>query len=77
MVMATREQVEAAMQIVVAVGDTIRALGTVPSGELYARLMGKFSLADYESIIGTLISVGVVKRDRSHLLHWIGPKEVK
>jgi len=41
----------AAMQIVLAVSETIRDLGRVPSGHLYAQLMGRMSLETYNLII--------------------------
>lgn len=62
---------QAALQIVKAVADAIRELGQVPSGELYARLMDKISLADYEFIISTLKSAGVVS-ESNNLLTWKG-----
>jgi ArsR family metal-binding transcriptional regulator len=70
--MATKEQVNAAMQIVLAIGDTIKELKEVPSGHLYAQLMGKLSLSDYEAIIGVLKRSGKVVEDQSHLLRWVG-----
>jgi hypothetical protein len=39
----TKEE-QAALATVVAVGEAIKALGKVPSGHLYARLMGHMSL---------------------------------
>lgn len=68
------KQVAAALQIVAAVGEVIQTLGAIPSGELYAQLMGHFSLERYEEIIGVLIQGGMVRRERSHLLVWIGPR---
>ena len=68
--MTTQEQ--AAIEIVKAVADTIKDLGSVPSGHLYARLMGHMSLSEYEQIIGFIVRSGLVKRDSSHLLTWIG-----
>ena len=65
-------QLQARVLMARAVADAIRELGSVPSGHLYARLMGVLSLDAYEQIIGALISAGVVRRDGSHLLTWIG-----
>ena len=62
----------AQVQIILVVADTIRALGEVPSGELYARLMGHFSLATYDSIVAALINAGLVSK-ANHLLTWTGP----
>ena len=67
-------QERAALEIVAAVGSAIHDLGQVPSGHLYARLMDRLTLAQYESIISTLIRAKMVKRDGNHLLTWCGPK---
>jgi hypothetical protein len=69
---ATREQA-AALEICLAVADSIRALGSVPAGHLYATVLGHMSLESFEAVIRTLIRSGVVRRDASHLLTWIGP----
>jgi hypothetical protein len=65
--------VKAAVNVIVAVADCIRELRTVPSGHLYARLMGHLSIDDYQSVIATLIRAGLVHEHPSHLLEWIGP----
>jgi hypothetical protein len=57
-----------------AIAESIRELGQVPSGHLYARLMGIMDLHQYEQVIELLIDARLVERDRSHLLRWIGPK---
>jgi hypothetical protein len=64
-------QEKAAMQAVLAVGEAIKDLGSVPSGHLYAQLMGHMSLDNYNSIIGLLKRVGAVKEE-GHLLTYIG-----
>lgn len=65
----TREQ--AALQIVVALGETIRSLGSVPSGHLYAQVMGQISLEVFNGAIGVLKKTGAVKEE-NHLLTWVG-----
>ena len=74
--MSTPEQVEAVTGMVLAVGDCIRALGSVPNGELYARLMPMpfMTFEIYTRIIATLKGAGVV-HEKNHLLTWVGPKE--
>jgi hypothetical protein len=67
---------EAVIRTLLAVRDCIRELGSVPSGELYARLCGHMSLETYESIIQTMINARVVRRS-NHLLTWIGPPEIR
>jgi hypothetical protein len=63
-------QEKAALQTVVAVGEAIKDLGSVPSGHLYARLMGHMSLETYNKVIGLLVKVGAVKEE-NHLLTWV------
>jgi hypothetical protein len=68
--MATKEEIRAAVDTMAAVAEAIRELGSVPSGHLYARLMGHMSLETYEKIVGTLKGAGLVKEE-SHLLTWV------
>ena len=68
-----RQQVIAALDNVTAVAEVIRELGEVPSGHLYARLMGHVSLADYASSIEVLKHSGLVK-EKNYLLRWVGPR---
>jgi len=68
------EQVKAGMLILIAVAETIRELKTAPAGTLYAQLMGKMDLEQFESMIRTLVGTGLVKRHQSHLLEWVGPQ---
>ena len=66
-------QVKAMLLACEALASAIQALGEVPSGELYARVMGHMSLATYTSIVNTLKRAKLVE-ERSHLLRWIGPE---
>lgn len=68
----SKEQVKAAVGMVAAIAETVRELGKVPSGELYAQLMGTVSLEQYEQILGLLKRADLVKVE-SHELIWIGP----
>lgn len=69
-------QVAVAMRAAVAVAEVIREAGAIPSGELYARLMGKLNIESYEMLIESLIKSELIRRERSHLLVWIGPEKV-
>jgi hypothetical protein len=69
----TKEQVGAAITAIKAIADAIRELGEVPSGHLYAQLMGKMSLADYTKVIDILKGATLVS-ESGNLLKWIGPK---
>jgi hypothetical protein len=64
-------QERAAIETVLAVGSAIRELKSVPSGHLYARLMGHMNLETYNKIIGILVKTGAVTNE-GHLLTWVG-----
>lgn len=68
----TPEQAKAALAMTQAVAETIKTLGEVPSGHLYARLMDKMSLETYNSLIGLLKRAKLVEEE-NNLLKWIGP----
>ena len=70
--LATKQQVTAALEAVRAVADAIRELKRVPSGKLYAIVMPHLSLESYEKIIGTLKGAGLV-REEFHELIWVEP----
>ena len=72
--MSRTSEALAAVRVAHAIAETIRELGEVPSGHLYARVMGVMDLRQYEQVIDLLIDARLVERDRSHLLRWIGPK---
>lgn len=68
----TKAQMLAAFELVVIVGQAIRELKEIPSGHLYAQLMGKLTLSQYESILNTLKRAKMIKIEY-HLITWIGP----
>ena len=72
--MSTTSEALAAVRVAHAIAESIRELGEIPSGHLYARLMGIMDLRQYEQFIDLLIDARLVKREPSHLLRWIGPK---
>jgi len=67
-----KEQVKAAIEVVLAIANAIRELREVPSGQLYAQLMGYLSLDQYQVIINNLKQAKLIKVE-SHLITWIGP----
>lgn len=73
--MITKEQVQAYFKVLTAVAEAVRELEQIPSGHLYAVLMGKISFEDYQSIIRVLEKAELIRIDGFHLVHWIGPKE--
>lgn len=71
MIATTQNDVKAALGILSAVADAIRELGEVPSGHLYAHLMSKLSLEQYEQVIGVLKQASLIT-ESNHLLTWVG-----
>ena len=71
--MSRTSEALAAVRVAHAIAETIRELGEVPSGHLYARVMGVMDLRQYEQVISLLIDARLVERAPSHLLRWIGP----
>ena len=70
--MATQQETEIALKILRAVAEAIRELGNVPSGHLYARLMDKLTLDQYNKVINCLVKAKMVTNS-NHLLTWVGP----
>jgi hypothetical protein len=63
---------KAALEATVALADAIKALGSIPEGHLYARVMPHgISRETFNVLIGTLVKIGVVKRS-NHELIWRG-----
>lgn len=69
--MSMTAQEKAALAIVLAVGEAIKELGSVPNGHLYAHMMGQMSLETYNKVIGVLKNTGAVKEE-NHVLTWVG-----
>jgi hypothetical protein len=67
----SREQIVAAIKVTLAIAETIKELGSVPSGELYALLCGKMSLNQYQIIIGNIERAGMITV-KNNLITWIG-----
>lgn len=57
------------------VAEAIQALKQVPSGHLYAHVMGHIGWTEYNAIITALIKSKLVRRDAHHMLVWIGPEK--
>lgn len=70
--MITKDAVKALIEVVRATGEIIRELKQVPSGHLYASMMGHLSLDDYNIVIGVLKDAGLVV-EKNYLLIWVGP----
>ena len=69
----TKQQVQAVFDVLVAITEVIRTKGEVPSGDLYASLMGSIDLRTFELILSKIKGSGLVV-EKNHLLVWVGPK---
>lgn len=67
------KKIQGTIQIVAAVGQAIADLGSVPSGHLYAHMMGHMDLESFNNVIGMLKKAKLVE-ESNHLLTWVGPK---
>jgi hypothetical protein len=72
--MTESQKAVAAFKIVHAVAEAVRELKEIPSGHLYARLMGHLSLDQYEQVVALLVRTKLVEKDASHMLRWVGPE---
>jgi len=62
---------KAVTEVIVAVASAIKELGSVPSGHLYARLMGYMSLESYNNIIEYLKKAQWIE-EKNHVITWVG-----
>lgn len=69
--MITSQGVAAAVATVAAVAEAIQELKEVPSGHLYAQLMGVMDLRTYNAVISALKKAGLIT-ESNHLLTWVG-----
>jgi hypothetical protein len=66
----------AMLQGMKAIGDAVRELGRVPSGNLYAAVMNTISLPAYERMIQTMVAAGLI-REQGDLLVRVDVKEAR
>ena len=64
----TREQLRAGIDALLALCEAIRSLGSVPSGVLYAHVMGVMSIDAYASAVATMKSTAMTKSSRTFFL---------
>ena len=65
------EQIQAAITAVSDIGKVIREVKRIPSGHLYAQLMGVMSLERYEMVISLLKKTKLITEQNNELI-WIG-----
>lgn len=73
----TKTQAQSAIGIYQAFAEAIRELKSVPSGELYARLMPYMSLESYNKVLEDLKRTGIIKVSGYHLITWNIQEEAK
>lgn len=65
-----KTQLDSELKIIRAVADAIKEAGRIPSGHLYAFLIGQgWQLDDYQKLIGLLKRSGLI-REEYHELIW-------
>lgn len=65
-----KQQIAAAIEAISAIGRVIRDVKRIPSGHLYAQLMGVLSLEKYESAISILKKNKLIAEEHNELI-WI------
>lgn len=67
----TQAELDAAIGVLHAVAEAIRALGSIPSGHLYARLMGSnMSFETYTQVIATLVRAKLIT-NQNNVITWV------
>jgi hypothetical protein len=69
----TKAQIKGAIEIMKAVANAIKELGSIPSGHLYVHLNNSLTLDEYNRIIGLLKGAELITVGDDHLITWIGP----
>lgn len=67
----TNAELQAGLKIMVAAVEAIKDAGSIPSGHLYAAMMGTLSHPAYESMIRQILRTGLVEQT-GDTLTWIG-----
>ena len=67
----TKQQIDGAVQVIAAIANTIRSLGKIPSGELYARIVDRVTIEQYDRILDILKNAELIEV-KHHEIAWIG-----
>lgn len=67
----TKQQIDGAVQVIAAIANTIRSLGKIPSGKLYARIMDRVTIEQYDRILDILKNAELIEV-KHHEIAWIG-----
>jgi len=69
-----KDQLQNAIEVCKALAVAIHAAKEIPSGHLYAAVMGHLSLESYNACLRNLEKTGLIKVEGSHLIRWTGGK---
>jgi hypothetical protein len=64
---------KSALDMVFLMSEAIREAGSIPSGHLYAMVLGQLTMEQYTRVIGILEGAGLV-RETANVLTWVGPQ---
>ena len=73
---ARKQQLAVALAVTLAISEAIREAGEIPSGTLYAIVMGKVDLNGYQKILDILTNASLIRVMPSHLIRWVGPNRI-
>lgn len=68
---ANTEKAQAMIDFLRAFADTIKQAKQIPSGHLYAAVMGSISLETYQRLIDKMVEMKII-RVRNHVIYWTG-----
>jgi hypothetical protein len=69
-----KKQINAQIELIKILADTIKEAKQIPNGHLYAAVMGVVNLDVYQSCIGILKRSGLVN-ETYNMLIWVEPKK--
>jgi hypothetical protein len=67
-----KDQIANALLLCKELGYAIHQAGEIPSGTLYAAIMGRIDLQTFNACLSTLEKTGLIKVEGSHLIRWTG-----
>lgn len=70
--MITKEQLNAGLQMVMAIAEAIRELKEVPEGHLYTNVMSTIDLSQFNKILDILEKQKLITRN-NYLIKWVEP----
>ena len=65
----TTENIQSALKVMVAAVEAIKDAGQIPSGHLYAAMMGTLSQSSYDAMLRQILRTGLVRQDGDVLIY--------